>query len=260
MSQKPWGILIPKKYADIIFPKSKRDYANFFILHSILRRFSTVITYYILRHTNIKPNSISIFQFLLTIIIGIFFILSKFVIGSILLILWVLLDNLDGELARLKKLESSLGKALEKYNSDLMYMVCLPSINLGLYNSSEHSIFYFAISFFACGVYSILRNFISIFPSKKIPLNNNFIIFIASQFKNMDSLRKKNTFYSFVFYLWRNLFAQVGILEILILTFSILFTLGYYDYLNYFAIIYAYIYVVLDIILIFGIYIFSRLR
>ena len=83
----------------------------------------------------------------MTIIIGIFFILSKFVIGSILLILWVLLDNLDGELARLKKLESSLGKALEKYNSDLMYMVCLPSINLGLYNSGEHSIFYFAISF-----------------------------------------------------------------------------------------------------------------
>ena len=85
----------------------------------------------------------------MTIIIGIFFILSKFVIGSILLILWVLLDNLDGELARLKKLESSLGKALEKYNSDLMYMVCLPSINLGLYNSGEHSIFISAISFFA---------------------------------------------------------------------------------------------------------------
>ena len=77
----------------------------------------------------------------------------------------------------------------------------------------------------------------------------------------MDSLRKKKIlFILFVFYLWRNLFAQVGILEILILTFSILFTLGYYDYLNYFAIIYAYIYVVLDIILIFGIYIFSRFR
>ena len=78
MSKKIWGILIPQKYADLIFPKSKRVYANFFILHSILRRVSTLITYYILRHTNITPNSISLFQFVLTIVIGIMFAFGIF--------------------------------------------------------------------------------------------------------------------------------------------------------------------------------------
>tara|TARA_B100000989_G_scaffold55108_1_gene37064 strand:- start:1728 stop:2510 length:783 start_codon:yes stop_codon:yes gene_type:complete len=260
MRKKAWGIFVPKKYVDKIFPLRKRNNDNFFILGFILRRISIPITYYILRHTSIKPNSISILNFLLTILIGVFFIFSQFLIGSILLIFWGLLDNLDGELARLKNLNSSLGSALEKYNSDLMYMICLPSINLGLYNVGENQIFYFILSFFACGIYSILRSFISIFPTKKILLNNYFIIFIACQFKNMDLLRKKNVFYSFIFYLWRNLFAQIGLFEIFILIFSILFTLGYYDYLNYFSIIYSFVYFIFDIILILGIYIFTRIK
>ena len=260
MSKKIWGILIPQKYANLIFPKSKRVYANFFILHSILRRVSTLITYYILRHTNITPNSISLFQFVLTIVIGIMFSFSNFLNGSILLIFWVLLDNLDGELARVKKLESNIGLALEKYNSDLMYIICIPSINLGLYHLGDYSIIYFITSFFACSIYSILRSFISTFPKEKIPLKNKIIIFIACQFKNMDYLRKKNKLFSFIFYSWRNLFAQVGLLEILILTLSVLFVLGYPNHLKFFAIIYSHIYILLDVILILGIYIYIRTK
>ena len=53
---KPWGILIPEKYIEKIFPKSKRDYANYFILHSILRRISTLITFYVLKTISGYPD------------------------------------------------------------------------------------------------------------------------------------------------------------------------------------------------------------
>ena len=50
--------------------------------------------------------------------------------------------------------------------------------------------------------------------------NSDFILIIACQFKNSLNYRKKSKMGSFIFYLWRNVFTQCGINEILLVLFS----------------------------------------
>jgi phosphatidylglycerophosphate synthase len=252
----PWGILIPKKYAEKIFPKSKRDYANYFILHSILRRVSTLITFYLLKNTNIKPNAISFFQFLITFFISFCFANLNFILGASLLIFWVLLDNIDGELARLKNMESQLGASLERYNSDFMYALCIPSLSFGLYQAFQIEIEILFLSFISCAVYSVLRHFIATFPNKNFNTNNFLTMLIATQFKNMVNLRKKNRLGSFIFYTHRNIFSQVGLLEIIILFGSLMYYMNSQFILINIVCFYTFAYLFFDLIILVGLYYF----
>lgn len=253
---KPWGILIPEKYIEKIFPKSKRDYANYFILHSILRRVSILITFYVLKNSIIKPNLISYFQFFITFTISISFINQEFILGSALLFLWVLLDNIDGELARLKNLQTNLGIALERYNSDFMYSLCVPSLCFGLFRANKIDFDILYLSFFSCVIFSILRHFIARFPEEKIKPKSFLIKLLASQFKNMVKLRKKNKLGSFIFYIYRNVFNQVGLIEIIIFYGSVMYSLNKNDILINIATFYTFSYFIFDVIILFGVFFF----
>ena len=48
MSKKPWGIFIPQKIQKIIYPKEKIEYEGPYILATISRRISVILTYYML--------------------------------------------------------------------------------------------------------------------------------------------------------------------------------------------------------------------
>ena len=253
---KPWGILIPEKYIEKIFPKSKRDYANYFILHSILRRISTLITFYVLKNSIIKPNFVSYLQFFITFTISLSFINQGFVIGSGLLFFWVLLDNIDGELARLKNLQTDLGIALERYNSDFMYSLCVPSLCFGLFKADKIDFDILYLSFFSCVIFSILRHFIGRFPEERFKPKSFLVKLLACQFKNMDKLRKKNKLGSFIFYIYRNIFNQVGLIEMIIFYGCVMYSLNKYDFLINIAIFYTYSYLIFDIIILSGLLIF----
>ena len=65
---------------------------------------------------------------------------SVFFIGSILACMWVALDNIDGELARIQKKTTNLGGVLERLSSDIFYLILFPSLSVGLYNANQISI------------------------------------------------------------------------------------------------------------------------
>ena len=102
MNKKPWGILVPLKIQKIIYPKDKAEYERPYILSTISRRISVILSYYILNRTNISPNFVTFFSLIILFFCLIFFINSNYLIGSALACFWNILDNVDGELARLQ--------------------------------------------------------------------------------------------------------------------------------------------------------------
>ncbi len=227
MTQKPFGILVPQKIQRKVYPRSKIDYEKPYILATILRRVSVIISYYFLNNLGIKPNTITIFSFIIAVTSAFFFINTNFFYGACFACVWVLMDNIDGELARLQNTSSELGMILEKISSDFFYIILFPSLATGLFIEELISIEVTLLIFLNLGLFNILRPFLTNFPFKKtIPFkdmvkNNFFLLIVACQFKNSTDYRRKTVFGSFLFYSWRNLFTQCGLNELVLLIFTI---------------------------------------
>jgi phosphatidylglycerophosphate synthase len=222
MNKKPWGIFVPLKIQKIIYPKEKIDYEGPYILATLSRRISVVLTYYFLNRIKISANSVSFFSFFVSFSCLFLFINSNYLCGSLLACFWCVLDNIDGELARLQKSSSSFGVFLEKLNSNIFYMALFPALSIGLYRDELISFELMILTIFSISFFIFLRSFFDAnFPYKKaINKNSDFILIIACQFKNSLNYRKKSKMGSFIFYLWRNVFTQCGINEILLVLFS----------------------------------------
>ena len=222
MTNKPWGIFIPKKIQKIIYPQEKIIYENPYVLMNLSRRISIILSYYILNKINISANFVSFFSIIISIVCSLFFINSNFLIGSILACFWNVLDNVDGELARLQKSSSNFGAFLEKINSNIFYMILFPSISIGLYKESSIDLFLMILTFFSLGLFIILRPFFDAnFPYKKKINNYPFLLVVACQFKNGFAERNKSRMGSFIYYFWRNIFTQGGLNEIIIFLISL---------------------------------------
>jgi len=114
------------------------------------RPLSRIITKYLVR-TDITPNQISVFSFILSMIATTFFFLSGYIpllIGAILAQISSIIDGCDGEIARLKYRESDFGSwfdaVLDRYADAFMlfgltYHVFVP----------QGDIFYLIIGFLA---------------------------------------------------------------------------------------------------------------
>ena len=132
------------------------------------------------------------------------------------------MDNIDGELARLQKSSSSFGVFLERLNTNIFYVALFPSLSIGLYRDELVSFELMILTFFSISFFIILRSFFDAnFPYKKsINMNSNLKLIIACQFKSSFDYRKKSKMGSFIFYLWRNIFTQCGMHEILLVLLS----------------------------------------
>jgi len=184
MREKPLGILVPKRIQKIIYPSIKIQYEKPYILATLSRRISVILTYYVLNRMNIKPNTISVFSIFTSFLCFYFFVNSYYLVGSIIACLWVLLDNIDGELARLQNSISRLGSTLERINSDIFYILLFPSVSIGLYQDNLVEFNLMILNIFTLTLFNVLRPFLSNFPYDKKISNNSFIFIIACQFKN----------------------------------------------------------------------------
>ena len=115
MSKKLWGIFIPIKIQKIIYSDNKIE--GDYVLDTLLRRISIPISYYILNKLKISANVITFFSFFISFLVLFFFVNSNYLYGSLLSCFWCLLDNMDGEMARLQSSSSNFGAFLEKLNS-----------------------------------------------------------------------------------------------------------------------------------------------
>ena len=254
MSKKPFGIILPLEIQKIIYPLEKIKYENPYILATILRRLTVLITYYVLYPLRISPNFITIISIILCLPIAYYFINQYFFLGSILACAWVALDNIDGELARIQKKTTNLGGVLERLSSDIFYLILFPSLSIGLYNANQIDIDLVITTFFCCFGFNILRSYISNFPS--IKKSNIFISFAKCQFKNSVNEREKNLFGKIFFYSWRNIFTQCGLNELILLLSTLPF-LNFEKYLGKILIIFNFGYFTISLTIILSILILS---
>jgi len=96
-----------------------------------------------LLYTSITPNQISIISILFVLLGGGFLMIGdfwSFIWGSICFIIFSLLDRVDGNLARYKKMVSSTGKYLEAFSYHLVYLVIYTGLVFGVYRSLDNSL------------------------------------------------------------------------------------------------------------------------
>lgn len=94
----------------------------------INRKFSTkIFTPLLLKiYRKITPNQVSILSFIVSLISSLFFFLGQAIIGGLLIQLSSILDGSDGEIARLKYMQSSLGNfidaVLDRYADGFIFL------------------------------------------------------------------------------------------------------------------------------------------
>ena len=100
MSNKPWGIFIPVRIQKIIYSEKKIE--EDYILDTLLRRISVPTSYYVLNKLKISANAITFLSIFIAFLVLFLFVNSNYLYGSLLSCFWCLMDNIDGELARLQ--------------------------------------------------------------------------------------------------------------------------------------------------------------
>jgi len=260
MTNKPFGIFVPKKIQKIIYPKKKIEYEGPYILATLLRRVSVILTYYILNPLKISANTISLFGFFVSLFCLLSLINSNYLVGSCLSCFWALLDNIDGELARLQKSSSNFGAVLEKFNSDIFYIFLFPALSIGLYRDNLVSLDIVIITFFALGSYNTFRVILNNYPNQLIKgkINHSISKLIECQFKNSLKQRKKSKLGSFIFYTWRNIYTQCGLNELSFLLVSILFIYNF-NIIPSFLIFFSFSYLLISTFLFLGLIVVSFL-
>ncbi len=122
--------MVKKQYP---FQRAKKD--NLELADRMLRWISFPISKFLVRHTSITPNEVTIFSFLLSLAGGFFFLQgghNNLIIGGILVFLRQIFDQVDGEVARIKLLRSSLGKWLDGVTGYLGTEVIILSLAAGI--------------------------------------------------------------------------------------------------------------------------------
>ena len=151
---------------------------------SVTRFFSRQLTKLFLK-TPLSPNMITILSLFIGLISAIFFFQGSYqanVMGATLLLLSAWVDCTDGEIARLKFLESKVGARLDIICDNLVHFSVFFAIGMGLYQTSGNNIF---ILFGLLAVFGSLISFL--FLSSSIIDNKK------NASANTTNLKKKKT-------------------------------------------------------------------
>jgi phosphatidylglycerophosphate synthase len=185
-----------------------------------MRRVSVFVSYS-LSKTSVHPNVITLFSILSGVLGAVAFAAGRYVLGALGIFLWMLFDCADGEVARLTGKTSSIGERLESLNSDIQYMILLPSLSVGLYRAGVIAVHWVYLAFYAAGLHSIVREFYGSYPEKFLGKPRGWKkILVAVQFKNMGELRVQHSRLGLTFFAWRNIITQGGVLYPLLIFIS----------------------------------------
>lgn len=149
----------PKEVKEV----AKKQYHESFIFRFIYRFFSVRITRYLVR-TRLTPNQITIISFLMGLLAAFLFSFGSPLylrIGAISLFLCLILDCVDGEVARLKHMESKFGEFLDGFSGRVKDFFVVLGLSLGLYKQI-HNISAWISGFFVLFTMTMLNNVISL--------------------------------------------------------------------------------------------------
>src|SRR3989344_5840971 len=101
----------------------------------LMRKFSIMFTKFFVK-TNITANQVSALSIISGIISAFLFMKGTygyFLLASLFLFLWFVLDHSDGEVARFKKQRSNLGYFLDRMMHNIVHPIVFFGIGMGLY-------------------------------------------------------------------------------------------------------------------------------
>ncbi len=129
-----------KRYSKNYLTKKGPEVDELWYSRLIGRRISIYFTWIFL-HSNITPNQITLLS-LLSGLVGCVFVaipkLSTFLIGFLFFHLYIILDSSDGEVARIRKMQSPLGKYLDRIFHVFIYLFLYSGMAFNIY--FQHSI------------------------------------------------------------------------------------------------------------------------
>ena len=166
-------------------------------------RFFSIYVTRIFLMLGLGPNFISFLSFLMGIIGGFFYFKSLFLLGSIFFFLFYLLDNVDGEVARYRKLSSRLGYWLDTSIGHLLYPVFFFTLGLGIFNQTGE------VSYIVLGAVASISKLVE----RSVP-----------QIKNIEKgdvgILKRNDISSLK--MWVSYFAKYSVITIIVIMASLL--------------------------------------
>ena len=128
-----------------------------FVDRTITRFFSRQITRFFLQ-TSLSPNTITLLSLVIGLVSAGYFFQGTYeniLIGAGLLLLSAWIDCTDGEIARLKFMESKVGGKLDIICDNLVHIAVFFAIGMGLYQTTGQTVF------IILGAFAVLGNLIS---------------------------------------------------------------------------------------------------
>ena len=142
---------------------------NLELTDRMFRWLSMLISKPLARYTNITPNTVTVFSFIIALIAGYFFLTGNYtymIIGGILTFFSQIFDQVDGEIARMRGLSSDFGKWLDSvtgYIRTEVVIVCLAigvgtklALALGMLAAIAYPMQYMFVYYYKC---DIVKNF-----------------------------------------------------------------------------------------------------
>jgi phosphatidylglycerophosphate synthase len=199
-----------KKNLELVYPTDKRRF-EIYMPWVIIQRIISIPFFGIGVILRISPNLISLISILLIFVSSYLILIKMFLVGMILLALAVILDCVDGEVARVLKKTSVLGERLEALGADLVTMVGIPSISIWMFLYNELTVFIVFFSFISASIYVFSRGFLNFDVQTEIDKLSFWEKITFSQSKYNVSIREKSFLGSIIFFLKMNLVTQDGI-------------------------------------------------
>lgn len=233
-----------KKLINLYKKNSKRNLTkdrfvmNKYVIMNIIIKYITFLPAYYLNKKKISPDTITILSYLPIIISSIFFIINDVMLACMFMTIALILDSLDGDLARLKKTKTEHGHTIDVIGADIFYFFIPISIcyNLSEYQNINYVFFYdekklILIGFLitVCLIFYRLigvRNYVLLIQNKNIVKKKNIIkkkfssTFLIFKYLENDIIRG-------------NFFSEPGFT----LNFLLLFFLKQFQFIYYYLII-----------------------
>ncbi len=182
-----------------------------FMDRTVTRFFSRQFTRLFLQ-TPLSPNMITLLSLVIGLISALYFFQGTYensIIGSGLLLLSAWIDCTDGEIARLKFMESKIGGKLDILCDNLVHFAVFFAIGMGLYQSTGQSIYKLA------GAFAVLGSLISfLLLSSSIIDGKEKTSGSASGAKAKNNLNDKLANRDFIYFLF--FMAMVGRMDVFI--------------------------------------------
>ncbi len=182
-----------------------------FMDRTVTRFFSRQFTRLFLQ-TPLSPNMITLLSLVIGLISALYFFQGTYensIIGSGLLLLSAWIDCTDGEIARLKFMESKIGGKLDILCDNLVHFAVFFAIGMGLYQSTGQSIYKLA------GAFAVLGSLISfLLLSSSIIDGKEKASGSASGAKAKNNLNDKLANRDFIYFLFFT--AMVGRMDVFI--------------------------------------------